>query len=70
MVKNGQKWLNIQFFAIFHCLCLGMGNLFAPSLLSLTLDAAAMISIMKKLLQAITTPFFGLLPDSSIFGYF
>ena len=62
MVKNGQKWLNIQFLAIFHCLCLGMGNLFAPFLLSLTkmlsLDAAAMISIMKKLLQAITTPFF------------
>ena len=62
MVKNGQKWLNIQFLAIFHHLCLGMGNLFALSLLSLTkmlsLDAAAMISIMEQLLQAITTPFF------------
>ena len=61
MVKNGQKWLNIQFLAIFHRLCLGMGNLFAPSLLSFTkmlsLGAAAMISVMKKLLQAITTPF-------------
>ena len=36
MVKNGQKWLNIQFLAIYHRLCLGMGNLFAPSLLSFT----------------------------------
>ena len=68
MVKNGQKWLNIPFLAIFHYLCLLMGNLFAPSLLLLTkmlsLGAVAMMSVKKKLLQAITTPFSRLLPEN------
>ena len=51
-----------------------MDQLFAPSLLVLTkrfsVGAVAMISVKKKLLQAITTLFCSQLPENSISGHF
>ena len=62
------------FLAIFHHVCLLFAHLFAPYLLVLTkkfsLGAVAMISVKRKLLQAITTPFSRHLPEYSIFGHF
>ena len=51
-----------------------MGNLFAPSLLLLmkmvSLGAVAMISVKRKLLKDMNTPFSQHLPKNSIFGHF
>ena len=65
----------IQFLAIFHHLCLLMGDPLIPPLILLTkilsLGDVAMKSTERKLLQAITTPFFRHMPQiqfSAIFG--
>ena len=62
------------FLAIFHHLCLMVGNPLTPSPFLLTkmlpLGAVAMKSMKRKLLQAITTPFSHHSPDISIFGHF
>ena len=62
------------FLAIFHHLCLMVGNPLTPSPFLLTkmlpLGAVAMKSMKRKLLQAITTPFSHHSPVISIFGHF
>ena len=62
------------FLAIFHHLCLMVGNPLTPSPFLLTkmlpLGAVAMKSMKRKLLQAITTPFSHRSPDISILGHF
>ena len=64
-------WL---YLAIFHHLCLLMGDLLitSPFLLTkmLTLGAVAVKSTKRKLPQAITTPFSHHSPDISILGHF
>ena len=61
-------------FGRFLHFCLLMGNLFTTSLLLLmkmvSLGAVAMISLKRKLLLAISTPFSQHLPQNSIFGHF
>ena len=63
-----------HFWPFFHHLCLLMGNPFTLCLLllikMLSLDAVAMISVERKLLQATITPFSHHLPKNSIFGRF
>ena len=60
--------------AIFHHVCLLFADLFAPYLLVLTkkfsLGAVAMISVKRKLLQAINTSFSRHFPEYSMFGHF
>ena len=62
------------FLAIFHHLCLLMGNLLIPPPFLLTkmlsLGAVAVKSSKQKLLQAITTAFSHHFPENSIFGHF
>ena len=64
----------IQFLAIFQQLYLLMGDpLISPLLLLtklLSLGAVAMISVKRKLLHAITTPFCHHFPENYIFGHF
>ena len=76
MVQNSQISHFLLFLAIFHRLCLLMDNLFTPSLLlsmkmvSLPLGAVALISVKRKLLKDMNTPFSQHLPKNSIFGHF
>ena len=69
--ENFHFW---SFLAIFHHLCLLMGDPLIPPLHLLTkmlsLSAVAMKSTEMKLLQAITTIFSRHLPENSIFGHF
>ena len=69
--ENFNFW---SFLAIFHHLCLLMGDPLIPPLLILTkilsLGAVAMKSTERKLLKAFTTPFHHHLPENSIFGHF
>ena len=64
-------WL---FLAIYHHFCLCMGDPLILPPLSLTKmlspGAVVMITMERKLLQAITTPFSHHLPENSIFGHF
>ena len=63
-----------SFLAIFHHLCLLMGNpLISPSLILkkiLWLGAVAMKSTTKKLLEAIACPYSCHFPENCLFGYF
>ena len=67
-------WLKIGFLVFFGCLCLFVGNPLIPTPLLFTKrssqGAVAMISMEKKLLQAITTPFSLQWPKNSIFSHF
>ena len=58
---NGEKWPKIEYLAIFDHLSLLIGNPLIPPPLLLTkmlsVGAVSMKSVMRELLQAITTPF-------------